>query len=41
MELFPAMPLAEWRDTKETLHERIKTVERTLYPDVIERLATQ
>ena len=28
-------------DTEATLHERIKAVERTLYPDVIERLATQ
>jgi phosphoribosylglycinamide formyltransferase-1 len=27
-------------DTEATLHERIKTVERTLYADVIERLAT-
>jgi phosphoribosylglycinamide formyltransferase-1 len=26
-------------DTEETLHERIKQVERTLYPEVIERLA--
>jgi phosphoribosylglycinamide formyltransferase-1 len=26
-------------DTEATLHERIKEVERTLYPDVIERLA--
>ena len=26
-------------DTEATLHERIKAVERTLYPDVIERLA--
>ena len=26
-------------DTEDTLHERIKEVERTLYPDVIERLA--
>jgi phosphoribosylglycinamide formyltransferase-1 len=25
-------------DTEETLHERIKEVERRLYPDVIERL---
>ena len=25
-------------DTEETLHERIKQVERRLYPDVIERL---
>ncbi len=28
-------------DTEETLHERIKEVERRLYPDVIERLARQ
>jgi phosphoribosylglycinamide formyltransferase 1 len=28
-------------DTEATLHERIKTVERTLYPIVIERLAKQ
>ncbi|MGQ0826118.1 MAG: phosphoribosylglycinamide formyltransferase [Actinomycetota bacterium] len=27
-------------DTEETLHERIKEVERRLYPDVIERLAS-
>jgi len=27
-------------DTEETLHERIKQVERRLYPDVIERLVT-
>jgi phosphoribosylglycinamide formyltransferase-1 len=27
-------------DTEATLHERIKQVERRLYPDVIERLAT-
>ena len=27
-------------DTEATLHERIKEVERTLYPDVIERLAS-
>jgi phosphoribosylglycinamide formyltransferase-1 len=26
-------------DTEETLHERIKQIERTLYPDTIERLA--
>jgi phosphoribosylglycinamide formyltransferase-1 len=25
-------------DTEETLHERIKSVERTLYPDVIARV---
>ena len=25
-------------DTEDTLHERIKQVERRLYPDVIERL---
>lgn len=28
-------------DTEESLHERIKEVERRLYPEVIERLATQ
>jgi phosphoribosylglycinamide formyltransferase-1 len=28
-------------DTEETLHERIKQVERRLYPDVIERLTKQ
>ena len=28
-------------DTEETLHERIKEVERRLYPDVIERLARE
>ena len=28
-------------DSEETLHERIKQVERTLYPDVIERLAAR
>jgi phosphoribosylglycinamide formyltransferase-1 len=28
-------------DTEETLHERIKEVERRLYPDVLERLATE
>jgi phosphoribosylglycinamide formyltransferase 1 len=28
-------------DTEESLHERIKQVERTLYPDVIERLAAE
>jgi phosphoribosylglycinamide formyltransferase-1 len=28
-------------DTESTLHERIKEVERRLYPEVIERLATQ
>ncbi len=28
-------------DTEETLHERIKQVERRLYPDVIERLVNQ
>ena len=33
-----AVPVYE-DDTEATLHERIKTVERTLYPDVIERLA--
>jgi len=33
-----AVPVLEG-DTEETLHERIKEVERRLYPDVIERLA--
>ena len=28
-------------DTEETLHERIKQVERRLYPDVIERLVRE
>jgi phosphoribosylglycinamide formyltransferase-1 len=28
-------------DTEATLHERIKTIERALYPDVVERLARQ
>ena len=28
-------------DTEETLHERIKQVERGLYPDVIERLVRE
>jgi phosphoribosylglycinamide formyltransferase-1 len=28
-------------DTEESLHERIKEVERRLYPDVVERLARQ
>jgi phosphoribosylglycinamide formyltransferase-1 len=28
-------------DTEETLHERIKQVERRLYPDVIERLVAE
>jgi phosphoribosylglycinamide formyltransferase 1 len=32
-----AVPVLE-DDTEETLHERIKEVERVLYPDVIERL---
>src|SRR5215212_2542346 len=33
-----AVPVLE-DDTEETLHERIKQVERRLYPEVIERLA--
>jgi phosphoribosylglycinamide formyltransferase-1 len=28
-------------ETEETLHERIKEVERRLYPEVIERLAAE
>jgi formyltetrahydrofolate-dependent phosphoribosylglycinamide formyltransferase len=35
-----AVPVLEG-DTVETLHERIKEVERRLYPEVIERLAQQ
>jgi formyltetrahydrofolate-dependent phosphoribosylglycinamide formyltransferase len=34
-----AVPVFE-DDTEDTLHERIKQVERRLYPDVIERLVT-
>jgi phosphoribosylglycinamide formyltransferase-1 len=34
-----AVPVRE-DDTEESLHERIKQVERRLYPDVIERLVT-
>ena len=36
-EAVPVLP----GDTKESLHERIKAVERRLYPDVIERLTKQ
>jgi phosphoribosylglycinamide formyltransferase-1 len=32
-----AVPVLE-EDTEETLHERIKEVERRLYPDVIEQM---
>jgi phosphoribosylglycinamide formyltransferase-1 len=35
-----AVPVLEG-DTEQTLHERIKQVERRLYPTVIERLATR
>jgi len=35
-----AVPVLE-DDTEETLHERIKQVERRLFPDVIERLARE
>jgi len=35
-----AVPVLEM-DTEETLHERIKQVERDLYPDVIERLVRE
>ena len=35
-----AVPVLE-DDTEETLHERIKEVERRLYPDVIEKMVRE